>query len=201
MINCDDFSKQLSDFFDGELPKERSRMLNTHVSACPVCAKKLAHTHALSKFMKRLKKLTTTDHFEEQLHNRLQSESNYQDRSGTDRTVFALSSIPLRPLVATFAAAAAIAFAVITFDSYLSSEDTSQAVVSPRIEIPPLPGSAQQNVIQQLPYAGLPIDSRITTMSDSAIEKFSSPDLERSFPYVALQSIRNQILQVKSHQR
>ncbi len=201
MINCDDFSKQLSDFFDGELPKERSRMLNTHVSACSVCAKKLAHTHALSKFMKRLKKVTTTEQFEEQLHNRLQSELNYQDQSGTDRTVFTLSSIPLRHVVAIFAAAAAIVFAVITFDSYLSSEDATQAVVSPRIEIPPLPGSTQQNIMRQSPYAGLPIDSRITTMSDSANEKLSSPDLERSLPYIVLQSIRNQILQVKDHQR
>ncbi len=201
MINCDDFSKQLSDFFDGELPKERSRMLNLHVSACSACAKKLAHTHALSKFMKHLKKVTTTEQFEEQLHKRLQSEIDYQVQSGTDRAVRTLTSIQLRHVVATFAAAAAIVFAVITFDSYLSSDDATQVVVSPRIEIPPLPGSAQKNVIQYSPYAGLPIDSRITTMPDSAIERLSSPDLERSFPYIALQSIRNQILQVKDHQR
>jgi negative regulator of sigma E activity len=197
MINCDEFSNQLSDYIDGELPRERVRLIDSHVASCSSCAKKLAKTNLLSDSLKHLKRVTATDQFEERLRARLQEEVVNQQRFGMDRTLFNIQSLPIKPIVSTFAVAAALAIAVISIDSYMNENNWSgQPTITPRIEIPPLPITVQPTVRQQLPDPGISNQNNFTAVSDSAASIFLNPDVAQSLPYDVLKSIRNQILQV-----
>ncbi len=203
MINCDKFSNLLFDYIDGELPRERIRLIDSHVASCSSCAKKLANTRLLSNSLKCLKRMTATDHFEERLRARLQKEIVNQQRSGMDRSLFNIQSLPIKPIVSTFAVAASLTIAAISLDSYFNKENGSgQPVITPRIEIPPLPNTVRPAVRQQLPpYPGLANQNNYTAVSDSAASVFSNTDVEQSLPYDVLKSIRNQILQVTKEQQ
>lgn len=202
MMNCDDFSNQLSNYLEGELPDERSQLINEHISACPACAKKLANVRILSRYLRNLTKLSSSENFEKGLQERLARKIDYTQHNGIDRMLQIFRSLPVKPVVATFAAAASIAFATVVVNSYMhDNEKENKAVVTPRIEIPALPGSNRKPAIQSYPYTNIPAQRDLISISDSSTQLLNNPLMRNQFPDDVMESMRNRMLQVKVPKR
>lgn len=142
MTKCEQFAQQLSDYLEGEVSEENYKLLNEHENSCDKCAGLVINARILSKTLKNLPAIKASDNFTKNLRLKLARETALQESGAIKRAADNIKSLSLKPVVVTFAAAATILLAFILLDSYVF-EEGSDVLMSPRIEIPPLPGSDQ----------------------------------------------------------
>ena len=193
MITCDDFSLQMSDFLEGELSDERSGLLNAHLESCDSCARIMANARTVAQTLKKLPKVATSEKFNDELHQRLTREASYKQSVWQSRLRHSVRSLRSKPLIATFAAAAAITLAVVLIDTYMQNGDNNDKVLfSPRIEIPPLPGSGQRAAALKSPLTTNPLQVGGFYFADSSSKAYRNPALKSILPENLKQSLRNQ---------
>ena len=142
MINCERFAQQLSDYLEGEVSEENYKLLNAHENSCKKCAELVINARLLSKMLKNIPAIKASENFTKNLRLKLAAETALQKSGTVKRAVNNVRTFSLKPVVVTFAAAASFFIAFILLDSYILDDD-SEVLMSPRIEIPPLPGTDQ----------------------------------------------------------
>lgn len=168
MINCERFAQQLSDYLESEVSEENYKLLNGHENSCKKCAELVINARLLSKILKNIPAIKASDNFTKNLRLKLSEETALQKSGAIKRAFSNVRTLKLKPVVLTFAAAASFFIAFIFLDSYILDDD-GDVLMSPRIEIPPLPDqntNANQNLFvpNQMQVGGF-------TTSDS-LEKF-----------------------------
>jgi len=152
MISCDDFLNTLSDYLDGDISESKTRLINSHLAACPSCKLLFEKTRNVVRTVNHLPKVKATDSFQQRLEMRIQKEIEIQQTKGIERMTQSIGAIPIKPVLATLTAAAAItAFSILAGNQFFS-ENQNKPVVSPRLSTPPMPGRSQTNVPLQKSY-------------------------------------------------
>lgn len=170
MINCERFAQQLSDYLEGEVSEENYKLLNAHENSCKKCAELVINARLLSKMLKNIPAIKASENFTKNLRLKLAVETALQKSGTVKRAVNNVRTFSLKPVVVTFAAAASFFIAFILLDSYILDDD-SDVLMSPRIEIPPLPGSDQNTNANQNLFVPNQMQVGGFTVSDS-LEKF-----------------------------
>jgi len=170
MIKCDRFEQQVSDYLEGEVSEENFKLLNEHENSCNKCADLVINARILSKILKNLPAINASANFTKNLRLKLAGETELQKSRTVKRIVNDIKSFKLKPVAISFAAAASIFFAFIMLDSYVIN-DRSDVLMSPRIEMPPLPGSNQSPNTNQNLF--VPNQTQVGGFSTSdSLEKF-----------------------------
>ncbi|MFC1730216.1 hypothetical protein ACFL6I_07745 [candidate division KSB1 bacterium] len=77
------------------------------------------------------------------MHQRVKKEIGRQDSGGFDRLSQSVRSLPVKPALVTFTAAAAITALVMVGDQYLNGRNENSMLITPRIATPSRPGTNQ----------------------------------------------------------
>jgi len=199
MINCGDFSEHFSDYFEGMVSEEYKKLISAHVAACPSCAKFLANARLISKSLKNLPKIFASENFDKALRRRLAKEAAKERAVGLERMLNTLRALPVKPMVATFAAAAAIALAAVVIDSYIINTGEEKVSYTPRIKPPPLPGSNRSAFYPQSSLTTNPMQIGGFNLPDSSSRFFPNRTVESTLQETILQSLRDQFQPVKKN--
>ena len=79
---CSDFSKQVSDYIDGELEEHARGLVERHAGDCPSCAKLLKELQALTKQLSQLPQMQPSAGFDFALRSRLLIEMTKEEHLG-----------------------------------------------------------------------------------------------------------------------
>ena len=102
-MDCNDFSKKVSDYIDGELGERTHGRVERHAADCPLCAKLLRNLQALVKQLSQLPRMQPSAGFDFALRSRLLMETTKEAQLGRKVQRFLFPTLPR-----TFASAAAI---------------------------------------------------------------------------------------------
>lgn len=199
MINCGDFSEHFSDYLEGKVSEEYKKLISAHLTACPSCAKLFANARLISKSLKNLPKISASENFNKELHQCLAQEAAKEQTAGLERMLNTVRALPVKPVVATLAAAAVIAFAAVVIDSYIINTGEEKVLYTPRIKPPPLPGSARSAGYQQNPLTTNPMQIGGFNLNDSSSQFFPNRTVESTLQETILQSLRDQFQPVKKN--
>jgi len=81
-MNCNDFSKRVSDYIDGELGEQAHSLVKRHASDCPSCAKVLKDLQDLTQQLSQLPQMQPTAGFDFALRSRLLLEMTKEEHLG-----------------------------------------------------------------------------------------------------------------------
>lgn len=190
-MSCDEFLQNISDYVEGHLSDTQNKIFNAHLAQCPVCTQIVTDVQFICHSLRKLPKKTASSTFMTQLHQRLANEATDKQLQSIDQLFSTLRIIPFKPVWSLVAAAAAIAIIAWGINIYfISNKESKELLLSPRLTIPPLPGSQHSAQIPQLPLYQL--QAGMLTEHDSLTNKnenFINENLS--------QSLRNHFLQVK----
>ena len=188
MVTCDEFLQNISDFVEGYISEEQKKTISVHLKQCPVCAQIISDIQLISIILRKLPKKAASQTFEERLRQKLAKETAQQQ--DIDQLFLTLRFLPYKPVFGSIAAAAAIAFIVISINSYIFKDKTpEQLPISPRLEIPPFSRNQQGATVTQ------PLYSRFQTGLASRTDTSAANEDDFKFNNLS-QSLRNRFLQV-----
>ena len=186
-MSCDEFLDNISDYIEGHLPDIQSKIFSAHLAQCPVCTQMVTDVQFICHSLRKLHKKKASSDFMEQLRQRLANEATAKQLQSIDQLFSTLRIIPFKPvfsLVATAATIAVIAWGINNY--FISNKESKELLLSPRLTIPPLPGSQHSAQSPQLPLVGMVTENDSLTNKS---ENFINENLS--------QSLRNHFLQVK----
>jgi len=202
MNNCEDFSKQLSDFLDGETSSMNIKLLNAHLASCPSCKSLFESYRLVLRSLKSLPKVNASKTFEKRLRMQIQKEIEDTRRIDVNRMKQTLGSIPIKPVFVTVTAAAAIlAISIVIQDRFFTEEQGNQHVITPKLTPPPRPGARQSPAPMQNPYMQQQNFVQIGSSQDSSTQYKSNIGIPGSSAEEILKNLKAQSQVVKARKQ